>query len=247
MYGSTAGDTLTGSDGRNCLTGSEGDDRLAGRGGDDELQGRAGADTMLGGAGDDVLSDTRSDDPPQPDVFSGGDGYIRSVECGGVIDAVARDCHQVSRRPGEPDDPLLCRRDGSRHDRQPRQGVRDLTVGPAIDLGPEGHATFRQGDLPPDRRRRRRVVSGHDQDMDAGSSRQGHRFCDTWPRRIREPDESEHERSVLVDPPGERDDALAVRCQRLDPRAPLLLLRRWPRREVEQGLGRTKEERFEMT
>ncbi|WP_342239306.1 calcium-binding protein [Inquilinus sp. OTU3971] len=64
IYGSSFGDTLSGSDVRNIIGGENGDDLIKGNGGDDSLAGEAGADVIdgndgndrvVGGAGADVL------------------------------------------------------------------------------------------------------------------------------------------------------------------------------------------------
>ena len=55
VYGSTYGDTITGSAGDNYLFGNGGLDLIAGEGGNDVLDGSSGASTLLGGQGDDLL------------------------------------------------------------------------------------------------------------------------------------------------------------------------------------------------
>ncbi|WP_340645065.1 calcium-binding protein [Phenylobacterium sp.] len=56
VYGSSYGDTLSGTAGANYIFGGDGDDKLYGRGGDDFLAGGAGNDTIDGGANDDTVS-----------------------------------------------------------------------------------------------------------------------------------------------------------------------------------------------
>ncbi|WP_421933993.1 calcium-binding protein [Phenylobacterium sp.] len=56
VYGSSYGDTLSGTSGFNYIFGGEGNDSLMGRGGDDFLAGGAGDDTVDGGANDDTVS-----------------------------------------------------------------------------------------------------------------------------------------------------------------------------------------------
>ena len=56
VYGSSYGDTLSGTTGANYIFGGDGNDSLSGRAGDDFLAGGAGNDTIDGGANDDTVS-----------------------------------------------------------------------------------------------------------------------------------------------------------------------------------------------
>jgi Ca2+-binding RTX toxin-like protein len=87
IYGSSFGDTLTGSDIRNIIGGENGDDVIKGNGGDDSLAGEAGVDTIdgndgndrvVGGAGADILHGNAGNDSmdggTEDDQIFGDDG-----------------------------------------------------------------------------------------------------------------------------------------------------------------------------
>jgi hypothetical protein len=73
LHESTAGLTLTGTNGDDDLRGGDGDDTLQGGAGDDSLSGGAGADHLLGGSGADTL-DGGGAPEGRFDFLDGGEG-----------------------------------------------------------------------------------------------------------------------------------------------------------------------------
>ena len=71
-----------------------------------------------------------------------------------------------------------------------------------------------------DRRRGPRVVAGDDHDLDARSPGRRHRVGDAGPDRVGEADEGADLPRPVVDPPGQRDEALAGGRRGLDQRRP---------------------------
>lgn len=68
-WGSSGGDTITGTSGHNTIIGKAGNDTLSGAAGDDDIHGGSGNDNLSGGDGADLLHGGVGDD-----TLSGGDG-----------------------------------------------------------------------------------------------------------------------------------------------------------------------------
>ena len=136
------------------------------------------------------------------------DRDVRVMERRRVVHTVSGHGHGVSEGARHAHEALLLVGGRSRHDLEPRQLRGQALVAPAAELLADDDPLAVEACLAGDRRRRQRMVPGHDDDLDAGDPGSVERFRDAVAKRVGEADDRLDRPGGRIRPASDRHEPL---------------------------------------